>query len=371
MEAIERIMVMGSGPGGLANAAVLSKRGYSVCLYSPPNYPSDIEQIKRNKKIEIEGALGEDIVSIAAITSDLDEAFQHSQLILVSVPAFAQRDMLTRCLPHLRSGNIILLMPGSAGSLEGAVLFRKAGLSLDEILLGETVSLPQAARRLGEHRIRLALPAKLRAAAFPGRNTLRLVETIGDAVELIPKENVLEPGLNNPNFIIHPGPMLLNYAAVERSEGYLSLMNEGMTTGVLRLMDAVDAEKMSLQKFMGLEVMDIDSVYVEKGAGPYVYRTKGEPFGIRDQIWDRYIEEDVPYGTVLFAALGDLLGIETPVCDAINHILSAVKQKDYQANGRNLATMGLVGMSPEMFQHYLMTGEKLQTKLRRQIYNSS
>lgn len=358
MEAIKRILVMGSGPGGLANAAVLSKRGYSVCLYSPPDYPSDIEQIKRDRKIEIEGALGEDIVDITTVTSDLDEAFQHNQLILISVPAFAQRDMMERSLPYLRSGHVILLMPGSAGSLEGAVLFQRAGLSLDEVLLGETVSLPQAARRLGERRVRLALPAKLRAAAFPGRNTPRLVEAVGDAIELIPKTNVLEPGLNNPNFIIHPGPMLLNYAAVERCDGYLSLMNEGMTDGVLRLMDAVDAEKMSLQKALGTEVMDIDSVYVEKGAGAHVYRTKGEPFGIRDRIWDRYIEEDVPYGTALFASLGDLLGIETPVCDAINRILSAVKQKDYQADGRNLTTMGLAGMSPGMFRHYLLTGER-------------
>lgn len=358
MEAIERILVMGAGPGGLANAAVLSKRGYSVCLYSPTGYPSDIEQIRHDRKIEIEGALGEDTIDIAAVTSDLDEAFRHSQLILISVPAFAQRDMLERSIPYLRTGHVILLMPGSAGSLEGADLFRKAGLSLDKVLLGEAVSLPQAARRLGERRVRLALPAKLRAAAFPGRNTPQLVEAVGDAIELIPKANVLEPGLNNPNFIIHPGPMLLNYAAVERSDGYLSLMNEGMTDGVLRLMDAVDAEKMSLQKTMGLEIMNIDSVYVEKGAGAYVYRTKGEPFGIRDRIWDRYIEEDVPYGTVLFASLGDLLGIETPICDAINRILSVVRRKDYQAGGRNLVAMGLAGMSPTMFQHYLVTGER-------------
>jgi len=363
MEVIEQVLVMGVGAASLANAAALSKRGFSVSLYDPPDYPSDIKQIKRERIIEIEGALGEEVISLTAVTSDLREAFHHSQLILVSVPAFAQRDMIERSLPYLKSRHIVLLMPGSAGSLEIAELFNSAGISLDEILLGETVSLPQAARRVGVRRIRLALPARLRSAAFPGRNTPRLIEAVGDALELFPKPNVLEVGLNNPNFIIHPGPMLLNYADVERTDGNLSLMNEGMTEGVLRLMDAVDAEKMSLQKALGLEVVDIDTVYVEKGAGPYIYRKKGEPFGLRDRIWDRYVEEDIPYGTVLFASLGDLLKVETPVCDAINNIMSVVRQKNYWETGRNLEKMGIAGISPDELKHYLASGEKHSFRL--------
>ena len=62
---------------------------------------------------------------------------------------------------------------------------------------------------------------------------------------------MLDPGLNNPNFMMSPAPMLLNYAAVERADGMLSIMNEGMTKGVLRCLDAVDAEKMALQKALG------------------------------------------------------------------------------------------------------------------------
>jgi len=115
---------------------------------------------------------------------------------------------------------------------------------------------------------------------------------------------------------------------------------------------------MSLQKALGLEVVDIDTLYIEKGSGPYVYREKGEPFGLRDRIWDRYIEEDVPYGTVLFSSLGDLLGVETSVCDAINSIMSAVKQKNYWESGRTLEKMGIAGMSRDGLLRYLMTGRK-------------
>jgi opine dehydrogenase len=358
VEIIERILVMGSGPAGLANAAALSRRGYAVTLYDPPDYSSNIGVIKQRRRIEIEGSFGEESVRLPLITSSIQEAFHDIQLILITVPAFVQRLMVERCIPHLKPGHVLLLMPGSAGSLEAATILHKTNISLDEVLLGESASLPQASRRIGEERIRITLSARLRIAAFPGRNTPRLVDAIGETLALIPKPNVLDPGLNNPNFIIHPGPMLLNYADVERTDGYLSLMNEGMTEGVLRLLDAVDAEKMSLQQALGLEVVDIDTLYREKGSGPYVYREKGEPFGLRDRIWDRYIEEDVPYGTVLFSSLGDLLGVDTPVCDAINTILSVVKQKNYWEIGRTLDKMGIAGMSRDVLLRYLMIGEK-------------
>ena len=135
--------------------------------------------------------------------------------------------------------------------------------------------------------------------------------------------------------MIHPAPMLLNYAAIERQDGYLSIMNEGMTPGVLRLLDAVDEEKMALQRALGLDVVCIDDLYRETGSGPHVYRVQGEPFNLRDRIWDRYITEDVPYGSVLYSALGRLLDVPTPVNDR--------HQPPLLHNGRR----GLLGHGPQ------------------------
>ncbi len=356
MSGIERIVVMGAGPGGIAAAVALNRRGFHTALYN--RSPERLAPLKQRGGVEIEGDLGEAFVSLPVITTDVDEAMQTVQLILVAVPAYGQRAMVQACLPHLKLGHIILLLTGSAGSLEMALILREAGISLDDVLLGETVTLPQSARMVGDTKIRVRLPSTLRTAAFPGRNTARLLETTGDTLKLIPKPNVLDPGLNNPNFLIHPAPMLLNYAAVERADGLLSIMNEGMTEGVLRCLDAVDAEKMALQKALGLEVVPIDDLYRETGSGPHVYRKQGEPFGLRDRIWDRYIYEDVPYGTVLYSSLGRLLGVPTPVSDGINTILSVVEQTDFWASGRTVETLGVAGMSRDQLLHYLETGER-------------
>lgn len=173
----------------------------------------------------------------------------------------------------------------------------------------------------------------------------------------IPTPHVLDPGLNNVNFLIHPGPMLLNYAAVERAEGALSLMNEGMTPGVLRCLDALDQEKMSVCSALGLERMDIDSLYTELGSGPHVYRSPGEPFNLTDRIWDRYIHEDTPFGTVMISSIAAELGVPTPLCDAINHLLSILEGVDFWEIGRTAEKLGLSGLDASGIRRYLETGE--------------
>jgi opine dehydrogenase len=135
-------------------------------------------------------------------------------------------------------------------------------------------------------------------------------------------------------------------------------MNEGMTPGTLRLLDAIDAEKMALQRVLGLDVVPIDDLYRETGSGPHVYRSPGEPFGLRDRIWDRYVTEDVPYGTVMYSSLGDLLGVPTPASDSTNTILSVVDQTDYWAQGRTAEKLGLAGLTREQVLEYLQTGER-------------
>jgi opine dehydrogenase len=126
----------------------------------------------------------------------------------------------------------------------------------------------------------------------------------------------------------------------------------------LRVLDAVDAEKMHLQGALGLEQVPIDDLYRETGSGPHVYRKKGEPFNLRDRIWDRYITEDVPYGTVLYSSLGSLLGVPTPVCDGINTILSIAEQTDFWEVGRTVGKLGISGLDRDQLIQYLDTGER-------------
>jgi opine dehydrogenase len=355
-EAIKRIAILGAGPGGIATAAVLSKRGYDVHLFAS-RHPEKISSIMAAGGVTIEGDLGEDFVPISKITSEISEALSDRQLILCMTPANGQREMAELSAPYLAPGSIFLLAPGSAGSLEVYSIFRDHGINtLNEILLGEFLTLPQSARIVGPSEIRIKLPWKPRLAAFPAKDNDRLYQAIQGILQFRPSPNVLDTGIHTVNFLIHPGPMLLNYAAVERSKGELSLMNEGMTEGVLRCIDALDNEKMAISSALNLSPASIDELYIELGSSPSVYREKGEPFGIRDRIWDRYIYEDVPFGTVMFSSLGNLLGVPTPISDSVNTLLGTLEGVDFYSVGRTAQTLGIDGMKAEDISRLLEEG---------------
>jgi opine dehydrogenase len=356
------VAILGGGAGGVAAAAVLARRGHDVRLFNRTG--ERIAALAEAGGVEIEGDLGEGFAAIPLITTDVAAALRGTELALCCVPAYGQRMLAELAAPHLERGAALVLAPGSAGSLEVAQVLAAHGRDVhDDVLLGETVTLPQSARMTSAGKVRIRLDSLIRMAAFPAVNNERLQAAVGDLIRWRPSPNVLDTGINNVNFLIHPAPMLLNYAAVERSDGTLSIMNEGMTAGVLRCMDAIDAEKMALASALGLEPISIDDLYREAGSGPHIYRTRGEPFGdngtpngYRDRIWSRYIDEDAPYGTVMLSSLGRQLGVPMPVCDAVNTVLGALERRDFVAGGRTTATLGLDGMSAAEIRDHLIHG---------------
>jgi opine dehydrogenase len=115
---------------------------------------------------------------------------------------------------------------------------------------------------------------------------------------------------------------------------------------------------MALAVALGLQPASIDDLYVEGGSGPHIYREQGEPFALKDRIWPRYVDEDVPFGTVMLSSLGRQLDVPMPVCDAVNTMLAAATQTDFNAIGRTTARLGLEGMSADQIRDYLYQGAK-------------
>ncbi|WP_033290742.1 NAD/NADP-dependent octopine/nopaline dehydrogenase family protein [Amycolatopsis jejuensis] len=352
------IAVVGAGPVALSLAALLVGRGRKCVVGN--RSPERLGPIRQRGGVEVDGDLDPGFVPLPELTTDLGQAVRDASLVLYALPAFAHLDAFLTTLPHLGAGTRVVFLSGSGASLEAACRARESGRGYDDLAFGETATPPLSARMTGPASVRVKLHATTRFGAFPGINTERIADELAQLFAVTVTPTALDPAVNNPNFLIHPAPMLLNYAEVERSRGELSLINEGMTEGVLRVLDAVDAEKMALQQALGLEVLPIDRFYELAGTGAGVYRSPGENFGAgyRDRIWDRYIDEDVPYGTVLYASLGRLAGVPTPVSDGINRLLSVVKQTDFEQRGRSLAALGLAGLDRAAVPAYLRTGDR-------------
>ena len=353
MGKIQTVAILGAGATGSAMAAVLTHRGYRVRLYN--RSPQRLEPIQSNGGIEMLDGEAKGLQRPELLTCELEGAVRGADLILVMVTSLGHRDLARSLAPLLRDGQTVVLCSGGGGSLEFARIWAEEGLE-QNVLLGETSTMPLAARERGGGRYTMKLPSTPRTAAFPGRRTEELCSLLEPICHPIAVEHVLDSGINNPNWLIHPIPMVLNYAEVERQKGYFSLMNEGMTPSVLTAMDAFDAERMSLLRALELPVLSVDDIYLGNGSGPWVYREPGEPMGFKDKIHDRYLEEDIPFGSMVLAGLGDLLNVQTPIMDAVNTLACVLTGRDFYQQARTPERLGLAGLSVKEIRRYLMDG---------------
>ena len=165
-----RVAVLGAGPGGLATAARLAKSGLDVALFN--RSAETLREVVDRGGIEIEGSLGEGLVPLSVVTADASTALRGRDLFFIAVPAYGQMPLLRSALPYLDGRSAVLFLTGSCASLEAVAVLAERGLDpATDVLLGETVSLPQSGRMVGPAKVRIRIPtASLRAAAFPGRH---------------------------------------------------------------------------------------------------------------------------------------------------------------------------------------------------------
>ena len=72
-----------------------------------------------------------------------------------------------------------------------------------------------------------------------------------------------------------------------------------------------------------------------------------------ESLANRYVTEDIPFGLVAWASMGDAVGVETPIMDALIALGSVIIGKDCWQEGRNLSRMGLWGLDLQQIKSYL------------------
>ena len=75
-----------------------------------------------------------------------------------------------------------------------------------------------------------------------------------------------------------------------------------------------------------------------------------------NNIYHRYVTEDVPVGCKIYHELGRKFGVKTPIIDAMITIASAMLNKDYFNEGYSLEYLGIGDMTKEELLEYLNTG---------------
>jgi opine dehydrogenase len=365
---IRKIAVLGAGNGGCAVAADLTLRGYQVRLFSRSE--STIAKLAKRGEIELVEAGEKKFAAPYFMSPHLPPVVQGADLIVVATPAVGHEYLAKNLAKYLTDGQRILLNPGhTGGSLHFANLLCDLGYKID-VQLCETVTLTYICRMPEPGRVEVyRRTTDLRCAAFPGKHTAKLVGEVQEIFpNVVPAANVLETGFSNINAIMHPAGMLGNAGWIEKTGGDFLWYYEGITPSIGRWIDGVDEERLRIVRALGLEPLRFVDIFHRAGLTTDAGRASGSAYQAicesepnrtiksPPSLDHRYIREDIGYGLVPMAEIGKLIGIKTPMMDALTTLASTALGVDFRVEGLTREKMGLAAIKPENLPKFLHDG---------------
>ena len=363
-----RTAVLGSGGGALAVAADLARAGRSPVLADLPEFSANLDPVREQGGVRVVAGLYGVSVEPVRVVREVTEAVAAAELIILVVPCFGHEPFMEVLAPAMVEGQVLLFF----GEGSGAIVARRALAALGKraMRVGETNTLPYLARLVGPGMV--AVDRKTGGvflAGVPSATTTELVGLVADVWPSIsPAESVWETVLANYNAIDHVATVVMNAAALESRSGGMLLYGEGATPSVVRAIEAVDGELFRIRVALGLSDQRRYRDYlIAQGfapdAGPGLYEVLRAsklvswtaPTG-PEALRTRYLTEDVPFALVLASSIGDEVGVDTPVIDGLIAITSAMLGRDFRAEGRTLASLGLAGAGVDGLRQFAETG---------------
>ncbi len=347
--AVRRAAVIGAGAVGCATAGYLVRQGLEVTLQDVQE--SLVAPLREAGAVHLTGVIEGD-APLALATTDGAEAVAGAQLVVTAVPASAHAAVARTLAPHLSDGAVVLLQPGATLS---AVAFmhaaRQAGLTAD-ITPVETLNAIFTARLRAPGAVDVfAIKRTVSYAALPAHRTAavgRVLEPLFPC--LTPAGSVLAVSLHNMNAIMHPPVTLCNFGSIDGGRPFL-FYKDGGTPHVMELVEGADADRLALCEALGVEAQSVRQWYhsVYGLDQPTLYEriqacTPYDSIAGPTSIDTRLMLEDIPTGLVPYCSLGEVVGLSLPTLRSLVTLASALYGRDFWAEGRTLANLGLGGL---------------------------
>ena len=225
---------------------------------------------------------------------------------------------------NMRTGQMLVMFPGYFMAESMAGIFLRSGK--DGIPICEITSAPVVCDTAADGSILIhKRKNSLKFASHEGRGKQEAFAFMRKFLPMLSlASNTTETSLENINSVLHPLPILLNLAAVNKRPGSFRHFFDGVDENVSILMHLMDEERCAVGRSLGLRlepVLDqLKSYYgYNEAASIYEYiRSPDCPYGeIRGFGLDsRYITLDVPNLVAKTCALARAKKVPTPIFDS-------------------------------------------------------
>lgn len=391
------VCICGAGNAAHVFIPYFSNNGYKVTVFA--DFKDEAERLKagieENDGIEIYDRC--DPANIKQykgkadiISKDPAEAVPPADFIIVALPSFAIRNVLTGIKPHLKEGSIVYIMPGQGGP--DYVAKQVLG---DEIAAGKTtmagiIPMPLNCRiaEFGKKVELAALKATYDVATVPAANAAVAADELskllgGKTVNAIGNYVGIALHCSNPN--LHPGrlyglfgpdsqlgfyeegkvypenPLFYETWDDRSSEWCQKISDERLKiwTTICEKVPGTGAPeqvphiKPYIEGIYAGQIADTSSLSTcfntNDGFKGFKCPMKQVEGGWAPDFANRYFTEDLPEGVAMYKGIADLAEVETPVIDEIMCFFQQFMGKEYIKDGKLAGADVAETKSPQAF----------------------
>jgi len=356
-----KIAVLGGGHGCYAAAADLSEAGHDVRLWRRD--AAALAPVVDAGAITLVDERGRREVPFAAATADIGAALAGAELVVVPSPATAQADIARAMAPHLATGQVVFLPPGTFGSVLMARVAREHGSRAD-VAWAETGTLPYLARKLGPREVRITIRAvRLPTGVYPARSSDAALAVIARAYPSVHGcGDALSGALMNAGPIIHPPLIVMNAAPLQHYDRW-DIHAEGTQPAVRAVTDRLDRERIAIRESLGYGAPHYplaDHYANDRWMYGDAHRKLVASGDWREHIdlhTHRYVAEDTELGLAFLASVARWAGVDAPIAHGLLAVTGGFLGRDLRQGPRTLEAIGLAGLDRAALQQRLHDGE--------------
>ena len=349
---------MGAGNTGLSTALKLKLDGHEVCLFDLDKFSSATEDL--HEEISLIYDENTHNLKLDLVTNKIDEALDFSKYIILCVPAYAHKEFAKELSNKVTEDHIVILMPGTLGSLEMRNVFEKNNSKIP--IIGETDTSPFVCRRTSNTEATiLGIVPSLGIGILPKSSTKNIVNELKEFFPtLVEYNDVVECGFSSLNPVIHPAGVLLNSGRIEKSNGEFYFYNEGVTPSVTNVINAVDSERKNIASIFDHKLPNIADSFHSAGFG--IKGNLMETISSSDMLTSlkapgvvnhRWLTEDISYGIYTWSLIGEKFEVPTETMGNIISLASVLLGFDLKENSRSLDDLGIKNLSLDEIKEIL------------------
>ncbi|PTL16273.1 octopine dehydrogenase [Staphylococcus gallinarum] len=349
-----KIAIIGSGNGAVTAALDMKTKGHEVKLYCRNQSIHKFDKAIERGGFSFTNEGETNFVPFTDISDDMSYVLEDAEVIQVVIPSSFIEHYAHTMAPFLKSEQLIFFnMAAAMGSIRFLNVLEEMHIETKP-KLAEVNTLTYGTRvDFDEASVNLSLNVrKVHFSTYDKEDLSDSFEKIELLYPYIVKEESLwKTNLENGNPEVHPGPTLLNVGRIDYAEDF-ALYAEGITQHTVRLLHAVELERLTLGRKLGFELSTAKDARIERGYleqvdedeplnrlfnnSPVFSQIKGP-----NQVKNRYLTEDIAYGLVLWSSLGKHIGVATPNTDAIITIASTILERDFFEEGLTIEELGI------------------------------